>query len=347
MIRTKRLFPHPTPSRYPVLTPFKILRSDRCINCGTCIEACIYDCHKRTEDNLRILADPEDNCCRNCFACIRFCPRNALSMHVNEAYTAQGDGTYTPARIQSILEQAEKGKIPVSGAGYGGPFDGEYYDNIWTDMSEIVRPTRDGIHGREHISTTVALGRRVGDLCGMVFDEQGNLKSHIPPRREIPLPVMFGFMPPFLEPAVLTSLALAASKLNTYLTLGPGQAGEDLEEYYSHLMIRLSPSEVEKYRRIISCATIVEFIDKGDGMAGIARAREINPNILTVIHVPVSGDAEDRIVKLVRKGAETIHLAADIHGCGVDGTTLLEVLHRSHNRLVQEGLRDRITLLAS
>jgi glutamate synthase domain-containing protein 2/ferredoxin len=347
MIRFKRLFPRPTPSRYPVLKPHKILRSDRCINCGTCIEACIYDCHRRTGDSPRIMADPEENCCRNCFACIRCCPRNALSVQLNDAYTAQGDGTYTPAGIRSILEQAEQGKIPVSGAGYGGPFDGEDYDNIWTDMSEIVRPTRDGIHGREHISTTVALGRAVGDLCGMVFDEQDNLKSHIPPRREIPIPVMFGSRPSFVEPAVLSSLALAANKLNTYLTLEPEQAGEALEEHYSHLMIRLSPSDLERYRHIISWATIIEFTENGDGLSGIARVREINPNVLTVIRVPVSGEAEERIGELARRGAETIHLAADIHGRGGDGSSLLDVLHRSHTKLVLEGLRDRITLLAS
>jgi hypothetical protein len=42
-------------------------------------------------------------------------------------------------------------------AGYGGPFKGPGFDSIWTDMSEIVRPTCDGIHGREYISTTVDL----------------------------------------------------------------------------------------------------------------------------------------------------------------------------------------------
>jgi hypothetical protein len=31
---------------------------------------------------------------------------------------------------------------------------------MWTDMSEIVRPTRDGIHGREYISTAVDIGRK-------------------------------------------------------------------------------------------------------------------------------------------------------------------------------------------
>lgn len=347
MIRTKRLFPHPTPSRYPVAAPFKILRSDRCINCGTCIDACIYDCHQRAEGNPRIMADPSENCCRSCFACIRRCPRNALSMHANEIYAAQGDRTYTPARIHSILEQAEKGKIPVSGAGYGGPFDGEYYDNIWTDMSEIVRPTRDGIHGREHISTTVALGRMVGDLCGMVFDGHGNLKSHIPPNREIPIPVMFGSMPAFLKRDAFSSLALAAGKLNTYLALDPDQATEELEEYYTHLMIRMSPSDLERFRHIIEWATIIEFKDGEDGLNGIARIREINPNVLTVLNVPVSPDSDDRIVEFASRGAETIHLSADIHGCGRDGVSLLDVLQRSHTRLVSEGLRDRITLLAS
>lgn len=31
---------------------------------------------------------------------------------------------------------------------------------MWLDMSEIVRPTRDGIHGREYIATTVEVGAR-------------------------------------------------------------------------------------------------------------------------------------------------------------------------------------------
>ena len=37
---------------------------------------------------------------------------------------------------------------------------GAGFDSMWTDMSEIVRPTRDGIHGREYINTSVDLGRK-------------------------------------------------------------------------------------------------------------------------------------------------------------------------------------------
>ncbi len=58
----------------------------------------------------------------------------------------------------TLWKQAEDGKVPVTGAGYRGPFTGPGFDSMWTDMSEIVRPTRDGIHGREYISTSVELG---------------------------------------------------------------------------------------------------------------------------------------------------------------------------------------------
>ncbi|UCE41347.1 MAG: alpha-hydroxy-acid oxidizing protein [Candidatus Aminicenantes bacterium] len=347
MIHPKRLSPRPTPSRYPIITPYQILRSDRCINCGTCIQVCIYDCHFRSEGDPRIMADPMENGCRNCFACIKRCPRDALSMQKSEEYLALGNGTYTPDRIRTISEQAEQGKIPVSGAGFRGYFDGDYYDNIWTDMSEIVRPTRDGIHGREHISTTVALGQKAKDLCGMVFDKEGNLKSHIPLNREIPIPIIFGLMPFFPGHTALSSLALAASKLTTYLTIPAKNTTQELKDYYSHLMIRLNPNEVDRYRDIIEWATIVEFDPDRDPIAGISRVRDINPNVLTIIHVPVSNGTDKKILELARNGAETIHMSTNIHGRGHDGMTLLESLHATHSLLVEKGLRDRITLVAS
>jgi glutamate synthase domain-containing protein 2 len=293
------------------------------------------------------MADPEEFGCRNCFACIKRCPRDALAMQMNEKYLRLGDETYTPDRIRSILEQAEQGKIPVSGSGYTGHFDGDDYDNIWTDMSEIVRPTRDGIHGREHISTTVALGQMARDLCGMVFDKKGNLKSHIPLNREIPIPIIFGLMPIFPGHTALSSLALAASKLTTYLTIPAKNTTQELKEYYSHLMIRLNPNEMDRYRDIIEWATNVEFEANENPAAAIVRAREINPNVLTVIHVAACEGADSKIFDLACNGAETVHLSADIHGKGGDGITLLESLHTAHTLLVENGLRDRITLLAS
>ena len=69
-----------------------------------------------------------------------------------------GDEYWKPDILLTTWNQADTGRIPVSGAGYRGRFHGPGFDSIWTDMSEIVRPTRDGIHGREYISTSVDIG---------------------------------------------------------------------------------------------------------------------------------------------------------------------------------------------
>ncbi len=343
----KRLGPRPAPARHPILRPHRIERNDRCINCGTCIAACIYGCHERSGTDPRKMDDPKPACCRNCFACVLRCPREALTMRACEEYLSLGDSTYTPAIICSLQEQASAGKIPVSGAGYGGPFDGEGYDNLWTDMSEIVRPTRDGIHGREHISTTVHLGRMVSDLCEMQFDDQWNLKSLIPPTREIPIPVLFGVLPFSPGGAVIDSLAVAASQLTTYFTLRPDHDLERHMEYFNHLVARLQPEEIESRHEILEWATIIEIEPGADPVSSIKRAHQINPHLLTILRVPARRGVETEILRLSEQGAETIHLSADMHGRGVDGARLLDCLRATHRLLVDHGIRDSITLLAS
>ncbi|MBI4864453.1 MAG: alpha-hydroxy-acid oxidizing protein [Candidatus Riflebacteria bacterium] len=342
-----RLAPRPAPARHPVLRPRRIERSDRCINCGTCIEACLYGCHERTAERPRKLAEPVAACCRSCLACVLRCPRRALTMYRCDEYFQQGDRTYTPDHVRVILEEAAEGKIPVSGAGYGGRFDGPDYDNIWTDMSEIVRPTRDGIHGREHISTRVDLGRKIPDMCGMQFDDQGHLKSSIPPMREISTPIMFGHLPFARTDAVLASMALAASRLTTYCTVRVEDGPERFLEHFNHLIVRLEPAQVAARKEILEWASIVEFEPGGDPAGAMAVARGINPHLLTMFRVPVGPGAPREILSLVDAGAETIHLSADHHGDGDGGVRLLDCLRSTHRLLVESGCRDQITLLAS
>src|SRR3989304_4013928 len=51
----------------------------------------------------------------------------------------RGDEYWTAEIITQTWYQAETGRIPISGAGYGGKFGGEGFEGIWLDMSEIVR----------------------------------------------------------------------------------------------------------------------------------------------------------------------------------------------------------------
>ncbi len=66
-----------------------------------------------------------------------------------------------------------------------------------------------------------------------------------------------------------------------------------------------------------------------------------------MIRVDVKPGVEEEILALARNGAEIIHLSADAGGRGEKGETLLPCLRRSHLRLVEEGIRDAVTLIAS
>ena len=139
-----------------------------CSSCHNCVKrACVYGLYRDEADTLRNEIGYLDYIyqCKGCLNCVQNCTKNILTRVVNPEYRRLGDAYYTPDIILSTWFQAETGRIPVSGSGYGGPFSGPGFDSMWTDMSEIVRPTRDGIHGREYISTSVDIGRKLPYLA--------------------------------------------------------------------------------------------------------------------------------------------------------------------------------------
>jgi len=132
-----------------------------CSRCTNCVKVrCIYDTYRKDVAHTR---NPETSIqplydCRACFSCVQGCTKGLLSLVINPEYLDIGDEYWKPDIVDTTWRQADTGRIPVSGAGYRGRFHGPGFDSIWTDMSEIVRPTRDGIHGREYISTSVDIG---------------------------------------------------------------------------------------------------------------------------------------------------------------------------------------------
>ncbi|MGD8395477.1 MAG: 4Fe-4S dicluster domain-containing protein, partial [Candidatus Eiseniibacteriota bacterium] len=229
----------PAPGRFPRTGRYRIQRGPDCINCGKCIQLCVYGVHFRQPDDIRRMAEPDYDRCMNCFACVQDCTAGVLSMDLNPAFAEIGDALWRAESIDSVAVQAATGTLPVLGSGYGGAFAGNGFDGIWTDMSEIVRPTRDGIHGRETITTHVDLGRHPTDVLDLSFDDDGNPITAIPPTIEIKLPILFDRMP-FMprSDAVIGSICEAAGRLGTLaivdlawfgdVTLPPGNVVLDL-----------------------------------------------------------------------------------------------------------------------
>ena len=102
---------------------------------------------------------PRPELCVGCLRCEVQHPEFVTVTH-NPELSALGDSYLTSKHIATIDEEARKGSVPVRGQGYRGRFGGPGFDQMFTDMSEIVRPSRDGIHGRELIGTSVDLGSK-------------------------------------------------------------------------------------------------------------------------------------------------------------------------------------------
>jgi hypothetical protein len=143
---------------------------------------CVYGVFSRPVGGLA----PREELCVGCLRCTIQYP-GVVQIFPNPMRQYLGDSFVKPDYVETILYEARTGRVPVRGAGYRGVFGGEGWDGLWTDMSEIVRPTRDGIHGREFISTVVDIGEKPAFLR---FDEQGELAG--------PLPAVISTQVPFL-----------------------------------------------------------------------------------------------------------------------------------------------------
>jgi hypothetical protein len=253
----------------------------------------------------------------------------------------------------TLWKQAEDGKVPVTGAGYRGPFTGPGFDSMWTDMSEIVRPTRDGIHGREYISTSVELGRKLNHLT---FDEKGKLLSKIHDTVDIPIPIIFDIPEDNLSPNVKIALVRAAAELNTFIVLHAADVTSDAKKYIKNIIPIISCEEIDNHQGLIKNARIVAFEYSEKILSTLPELKEKIKkigNALTIIRVPAKKSVETIVSKLAHNGAEIIHIVADyrcmeINGSGDENRRLgKDIIRAAHLKLVDERIRDEVTIIFS
>jgi len=261
-----------------------------------------------------------------------------------------GDAHWTPEVITQTWYQAETGRIPISGAGYGGAFAGPGFDALWLDMSEIVRPTRDGIHGRETISTAIMLGQR---LPALQFDAAGRLVSTLPPAVEVPIPVLFDPLPlPTPGTGARVAVVRAAARLGTLALVRPADWDDAFADCAPAIAPLLAPGDDPDWPWV-RAARLVEVDAEDDLSAALALVRQVrasNPQAVIALRLPLTPDSPARVEQLTAAGIEIVHLVADDAGCEVEGDSprfLTDALREVHERLVAAGQRDQVTLLAS
>jgi glutamate synthase domain-containing protein 2 len=268
---------------------------------------------------------------------------------VFEGRTTRGDDYWTAEIITQTWYQAETGRIPISGAGYGGKFAGEGFDSMWLDMSEIVRPTRDGIHGRETISTAVDLGRL---LPALNFDAGGRLVSELPPLVSLALPVLFNPLPlPLPGRGALRALALAAGRLGNLAIFDIRDWDDDLARDGGQGALRLTAADLDALmssgQALPGDVSFVELEDEPDVIVRWEAAATRWPDAVFSVRLALGPDAAEGAEALVRAGVGVIHLYADDVGWDVAGRPLPDALREVHGHLVERALRDQVSLIAS
>jgi ferredoxin len=320
-----------------------------CLRCFKCVKRkCIYGAFNKRTFDTKQLSDTIDNICRNCLRCVQMCPGQIITKTINPEYENLGDEYWTPEIISRQWYQAETGSIPVSGAGYAGPFSGPGFDDMWTDMSEIVRPTRDGIHGREYINTLVSLGRKPVSLT---FDEEGNAVVEAFKEVEIPIPIIFGTLPfGSLSLDVYLAMARAAAELETLVEIPAEVWDEELEAYSAYTVPVLSVGQIKSHDHIIGKTRVVEVIDSDGSEDILKKLNQDHPDTLLMAKTPLGENGPQRVHELAEAGADIIHVFADRNGNvgGGDGTWFVkDAVRKVHNHLVDLGIRDSVAIVSS
>ncbi len=335
------------PNRFPKITRSGIIAwEEGCLKCARCVKKdCIYQVYEKRDLDDRQMLDSLDSACMDCFRCVQNCPNRLIHKGLNPAYRALGDHYWTPEIISELWFQAESGRIPVSGAGYGGPFSGPGFDAMWTDMSEIVRPTRDGIHGREYISTTVDIGRKA---MALEFGPGGEIVSRTPPVVEIPLPVIFDMLP-WAPPGdnIPLSFLYGALALGTFAIVRQSAINPIIREFLPYAIIYVDGDPGSLHAQMLRSLKIIEVPDGEDPIALQKRFKSMHPELVVMIRLRLSPGARERSLYLIEQGAEVLHLVADEYGLegGSDPLFIKERMKDVHLHLVDRGVRDQVTLI--
>jgi len=252
----------------------------------------------------------------------------------SDSYKRLGDSFWTPEAVFTIWSEASTGKIPVKGMGYKGAFGGEGFDGIWTDMSEIVRPTRDGVYGREYISTSVDIGRKPTSLDFTKIDQA-------PSTVEIPVPIIFDKLPAG-NGAARSAVGIAAEKLGTFCI---SQSKTTFDFGLGNLIPIADEESIEDLME--RPPRIVEYdTDKSDLFEKLKSGL---PSSIVIARTPLREESAMVACKLAREGVHGLHLYADYHGLDYskESRHVSAALKEVHQQLVKEGLRDQVTIIAS
>lgn len=280
---------------------------------------------------------PRDHLCVGCLRCSTQYPE-FVQIYPNPQRQRLGDSYFAPEYVETVHYEARTGRVPVKGAGFRGPFGGKGWNGMWTDMSEIVRPTRDGIHGREFISTAVDIGTKPRFLT---FDEQGRVKGQLPRTLSIQIPILFDLPPTSALSQKLAKILAAAAQEAESLFILPAWAIKKFAVFGQPIVPLVAARDKDALRELPFEPCMIELDGWDEGL--YQQVQKCFPASIICLRLDLV--SKEELLQGFRSGIRVFHLASNYHGCGGDGRFLLDLIREAHTAFVDAGCRDEVTLL--
>jgi len=376
----------PAPPRYRnEIGKYSIHRSSACRACGRCAEVCPHGVHTRP-DGYRLMVRPFDYrcigpaCAETDGYCVAACPQGALSLSENPVFKTLGDCRWTADLLVATWQMAETGHAPgphlESEVGNsGGGFDRLRFrypasppadlrrEDISTELLlnrrndsrpkiKIDVPWYGGGMSFGSTSTNVLLGRaRTAKAWNTLTctGEGGYLDRLIPYKDHVITQVatgLFGVREETIQRAPVVEFKYAQGAK-------PGLGGHLLGDKNTPPVAAMREAVVGT--SLFSPFPFHSIYSVEDHKKHLDWIEHVNPRALLSAKVSTPVDVDMVAVGSYYAGAHIVHLDGSYGGTGAAPNIAKKniampieyAIHRVHQFLVDEGIRDEVTVIAS
>lgn len=373
-----------TPSRFKnPIGKYRLHRNSNCVACGKCVEVCPYDVHVIRRGEVFIANHHlciGDDCPEPCY---KICPENALTLKRNMDFEVLGDYRWTADLLASTWYMAEFGNVPPAGLEYkigasNGGFDKlrikfkkgskSLEDEISDDEVDLgVQLNRRGDNAHDvrievpfygggmsygSVSITTMLSRMkaataLGTFCctgeGGYPDEVKPYDEHVITQVATGL---FGVREETIQRVKIVEFKYAQGAK-------PGLGGHLLGDKVTPGVARMREAVVGY--PLFSPFPFHSVYSVEDHKKHVDWIKAMNPQALVSVKVSTPTDVDMVAVGSYYAGAHIVHLDGSYGGTGAApeiakkniAMPIEYALPKVHKFLEEEGVRDKITVIAS
>lgn len=373
-----------TPSRFRnPIGKYRLHRTDDCIACGKCVEICPYGVHVMRR-GMVLVGHPYRCVGPDCpEPCYTACPENAISLGRNLDFDALGDFRWTADLLTSTWHMAEFGRVPSAGLEYkigdsGGGFDRlrlvlpkASRNSIAEDPSpkpdlglELNRRGDDAHRiripvpfygggmsfGSVSIHTMLSRVRAAAALGTFSCTGEGGYPDELIPYNDHIITQvatgLFGVREETIQRVKIVEFKYAQGAK-------PGLGGHLLGDKVTHSVARMREAVVGY--PLFSPFPFHSVYSVEDHKKHVDWIKAMNPRALVSVKVSTPTDVDMVAVGSYYAGAHIIHLDGSYGGTGAApeiakkniAMPIEYALPKVHCFLEQEGVRDKITVIAS